>query len=264
MTNAMTYHSDEEVLAAFVDGQLTGEELQTVTSHLAECEECRMSIGEAAAFQEEQEPKRESRRSWWLAAAAAVAAAVLAVPGYQWWDLNNSQGKLWTAEAANDRPAGRLSGQTPYAPLHRIMRSGEKTQLPLDVDSATSTILGKFGNDQSQAARRLIAAAQAARETTPASAIATLTAIPETKRDAATWNDLAALQSQDPALRRDALASVEQALEKRPNMPEALFNRAVILKKLNDSGAPAAINAYLAVDPNSGWAEELKRKDPFE
>jgi len=144
------------------------------------------------------------------------------------------------------------------------MRGGEKAELPPDVDAQTSTILDRFGNKQSQAARRLIAAAQAARETTPASAIATLTAIPETKRDARTWNDLAALQSQDPNLLTDALASVDRALQDRPTMPEALFNRAVILKKLKDPRRQAAINAYLAVDPNSGWAEELKRKDPLD
>ena len=41
MTDAMTRHSDEEVLAAFVDGQLDREQLEAVATHLAECEECR-------------------------------------------------------------------------------------------------------------------------------------------------------------------------------------------------------------------------------
>src|SRR5438045_1793385 len=85
MTDAMTHHSDAELLAAFVDGQLDHEQLQEVTTHLASCEECRSVIGEAAAFEQESEPESKPRRAW-LAVAAAVMVAILAFPfarGYQ-------------------------------------------------------------------------------------------------------------------------------------------------------------------------------------
>ena len=39
MTDAMTRHSDAEILAAFVDGHLDCEQLEAVSAHLAACEE---------------------------------------------------------------------------------------------------------------------------------------------------------------------------------------------------------------------------------
>src|SRR5436309_1430799 len=82
MSNAMTSgHSDAEQLAAFVDGHLDHEELQTVTAHLAECEECRAMIGEAVAFEREREVEaRHTRRRMWWAVAAGVAVVVAALP----------------------------------------------------------------------------------------------------------------------------------------------------------------------------------------
>src|SRR5439155_21973612 len=79
MTDAMARHSDAEVLAAFVDGQLDHEPLQEVTSHLATCEECRGVIGEAGAFQREIQMQIKPRRML-LAIAAAVMVAIVAVP----------------------------------------------------------------------------------------------------------------------------------------------------------------------------------------
>src|SRR5262249_23631583 len=118
MTNAMTSHSDAELLAAFVDGKLDPQQLQAVTAHLASCEECRGVIGETVAFQREEEPQVRSRTMWW-AVAAAVAFAVLAFPGYRLYrqqQTDKSVQALFAAEAQNERPTdGRFSGQMIYA-----------------------------------------------------------------------------------------------------------------------------------------------------
>src|SRR5262249_59249515 len=82
MTNAMTSHSDAELLAAFVDGKLDPQQIQAVTAHLASCEECRGVIGEAVAFQREEEPQVRSRTMWW-AGAAAVGGAGVAYPRFR-------------------------------------------------------------------------------------------------------------------------------------------------------------------------------------
>src|SRR5947208_8565832 len=83
MIDAMTRHSEAEALAAFVDGRLEGNELAAVTEHLATCEECRMLIGEAAAFGRETSTDVQTRagtKKWWLFAAAAAIALILGVP----------------------------------------------------------------------------------------------------------------------------------------------------------------------------------------
>ena len=92
-------------------------------------------------------------------------------------------------------------------------------------------------------------------------ALATLNRISESARDAATWNDIAVVRSAngDLAGARDA---AEKALKLQPNMPEALFNRAVILRQLDSPDASAALQSYLAVDSSSRWAEEARKKGP--
>jgi anti-sigma factor RsiW len=85
-----------ELLSAYLDGELTADEQSTVLSHLADCAECRgeladidaartamrsLPVLEAPAIAEEPamtevrsiEPARHSRaRTWWAAAAAAL------------------------------------------------------------------------------------------------------------------------------------------------------------------------------------------------
>jgi hypothetical protein len=270
MTTAMPLsHSDEEVLAAFVDGQLTGEELQQVISHLAECEECRLTIADPAMFQqqeEEQQRRRASRRVWW-GAAAAVAIAVVALPAYRGYhdyatnrEADNSLQMLYGIEARTDRPQGRLNRQMTYAKPRPTFRGAERSDVPIELQAAAADIWGKFDKETLQGAVRAKAAAQAATENTPAGAISTLASIAPAKRDAATWNDLAALLQTDPNRLHEALAAADRALQLKPGMPEALFNRAMILKKMPDErAADAAIKDYLAVDPQSQWAEEVKK-----
>ncbi len=104
MTDAMTHHSDAELLAAFVDGQLEPEQLQLVTTHLASCEECRGLIGAAAAFEQEQEVTTQvkSKRAWMAVAAAVVVAVVGAYPlGHRYLhgrDIKEQAEEIWEAQ----------------------------------------------------------------------------------------------------------------------------------------------------------------------
>src|SRR4051812_10932355 len=72
-----------EVLAAFVAGKLSGEELKMTADHLLDCEDCPFIVREAArvAREEQQVLPRLARRPrrrlvWWLGAAAAAVATV--------------------------------------------------------------------------------------------------------------------------------------------------------------------------------------------
>lgn len=83
---------------------------------------------------------------------------------------------------------------------------------------------------------------------------------------ATTWSDYAAVvhaaAAPDDALQlATALAATEKALDLDPELPEALFNRAVLLEALFlRSQAILAYTTYLGVDSSSWWAEEARSR----
>src|SRR5205809_1451087 len=52
-------HLEPEVLAAFLDGELSQDENREVRSHLAECEDCHQVFVEAVTFLREEERREE-------------------------------------------------------------------------------------------------------------------------------------------------------------------------------------------------------------
>lgn len=84
--------------------------------------------------------------------------------------------------------------------------------------------------------------------------------------DATTWNDYAAAlhatATRDDALQLStALAAADRALDLRPALPEALFNRAIILDALAlHADAALACRKYLEVDSSSEWASEIRER----
>jgi hypothetical protein len=272
MTDAMTGHSDAEVLAAFVDGQLDHEQLEAVTTHLATCEECRGVIGEAGAFQMEEEAQRNSRRTW-LAVAAAVVVAVVAIPfgrpyvrGYlHQQKIKNSVQSLFAAESQTERNVeARFSDQYTYAKLHRTTRGEE--DIPIEIQAAAEDVLAVTEGDQSPTALRAQALAHAALKRQPSLVLDGVKQIPIQSRDSHLWNDIAAanygaaVRDDKPQLLKPALDAADEALRRQPKMPEALFNRALILQKMNDPRAVGAAKDYLAIDHDSDWAREIQAK----
>ena len=93
--------------------------------------------------------------------------------------------------------------------------------------------------------------------------------------DAELWSDLAAAylvrarRAEDPLDLLHALELLERGLELAPELPEARFNRALALERLQlQDLARDAWRAYLELDATSGWAEEasahLARSTPPE
>jgi CHAT domain-containing protein len=80
------------------------------------------------------------------------------------------------------------------------------------------------------------------------------------------WNDYAvvlhATAAPDDALQlTTALAAADRALDLEAALPEALFNRGVLLEALSLRGAAvAAFKTYLAVDASSAWAAEARER----
>jgi len=83
---------------------------------------------------------------------------------------------------------------------------------------------------------------------------------------AAVWSDYAAAlhatAAPDDALQLSmALAATDRALDLRPGLPEALFNRVIILDALALRGeAAVACRKYLDVDSSSPWATETRER----
>lgn len=83
--------------------------------------------------------------------------------------------------------------------------------------------------------------------------------------DASVWNDLAAAQYEgarryaDPELLAIGLGSVDRALALDPVLPEAAFNRALLLERLGlRDDAREAWSRFLALDSSSGWADDAR------
>jgi len=261
------HHAEAETLAAFVDGSLNREELDAVASHLQSCEECRSVIGEAVAFEVEETKKK---RSIWVPIAAAAMVAVIAgaviVPGKlqqrEERKIMKDVQALHEAVLPKERFSGRLAEQNVYRD-HRPKRgvpgqneNEDETLQRMRLQLAASTLLQTVGNDKSPVALRAVAAARAYGGSRP-EALAILEAIPESARDAATWNDIAVLRNE--LSRKDALAAVDEALKKNPKMPEALFTRAAILYDAIDPRAIKAYEDYLKIDSQTDWAKEARQ-----
>lgn len=95
MTSPRQDHPRPEMLAAFVDGRLSGKEREAMIAHLDACPDCYEVFAETVRFLQDEEPRgevvpigREGGRPrflrplyWTAAAIAAVLLAVVIVPG---------------------------------------------------------------------------------------------------------------------------------------------------------------------------------------
>ncbi|HET8774689.1 MAG TPA: CHAT domain-containing protein [Thermoanaerobaculia bacterium] len=257
---------DAETLALFVEGKLKRHEIAAVTAHLETCAICTRAVRGANA---ELAPPRT--RAPWLLAAAAVLAALVAVPALLYFRKVGVDPSLRTVIELSPRSARvlepRLSGGFPYAPWRGPNRSGAAP-----TDSRQLKLFGAAGELIERAAKAPTPQAQH-------DAGIALTVIGKPLeaaghfRDAAArgasarvWSDLAAaqyaaaLQLGRPSLFPEALASADRALQADPRLPEALFNRALILERIGLTGqAREAWQRYLAVDAASPWAAEARQ-----
>jgi hypothetical protein len=113
-------HPSPAVLAAFVDGRLSGDPRAEVVAHLDRCRDCYDVFAETVRFQREEAPRGRVLRParfgapqwvWWTAAAAAVLVVAIVVP-VVWEDLGlggaDGEGEVLpaTAELASALEAG--------------------------------------------------------------------------------------------------------------------------------------------------------------
>lgn len=260
MNDGASRHPEARIMAAFVDGTLAPAEVAAVAAHLGECSDCRTVVSETARFErEESEPASRAPR-WWIAVAAVVALVVIAIPVFRSRREGTPIATLITASPRAHRNVdARLSG-FPWAHLAAPVRG---SALP---DPADLKLTGAAGDvlDKTKDAHAVGVAYLLIQRRTDA--ITSLErAAQQQSNDAHVWNDLAAaryayaIREEHPSQLPQALADADHALRIAPSMPEALFNRALILEgmQLRDS-ARAAWKTYLDADSGSAWAVEAR------
>ncbi len=254
-------HPAAEDLGRFVDGTLDDAGRAAVVAHIADCDECRILVVDAAAFEQESGAATHgAAQKWWLTTAASIVI-IISVGFYLGHrdPLANQMATLAAASAKLEfRPVeGRLS-RFPYLPAKKTLRGPDES----DTDSwklgePAADVLERRGDDAKTRHARGVAHL-VLNERVPA--IEELTAATrEAPLDATYWSDLAAAQiaNGDAA---HALGSAEQSLRLQPDLPEALFNRALALQILGSKEAVSAYERYARADPGSPWGNEARKR----
>jgi CHAT domain-containing protein/tetratricopeptide (TPR) repeat protein len=263
-----------QILGAFIDGRLAGEELARVIEHLATCDDC-LSVVEVVEVREPATPipapaRLTPRRSWSFSRPLAIAASVAAIALLAAVALflrgrgeNDALRTLIAAAPTRYRTVEpRLSGFG-WAELRRLRANEAIAPDPesLRFAGAAGEVLARGNADPRAAGVAELLLAQ------PEPAIERLReATSHDPRNAGAWNDLAAAQLASAAQFRradelpDALAAVERALALDPRLAEARFNRALVLERMGlRAEAAEAWRAYLVVDSSSAWANEARQ-----
>ncbi|HEV7241183.1 MAG TPA: CHAT domain-containing protein [Thermoanaerobaculia bacterium] len=254
-------HIEPETLAALAEGRLTRKEIAPVLAHLRECTECTSDVEAVAG----SVPFRERRRFdvRWMAAAAAVIAIVTAVMLLRPRDPMQRLVSLAPRSARIIEP--RLTGGFAWAPYRGPNRADDSA-----ADADRLRLVGAAGDAvakaRGDAASEHVAGVALLLAEKPEDAVARLRrAAEQSPSDARAWSDFAAaleawaISSGRPSLHPQALAAADRALRIDADLPEALFNRALILEQLGlQAQARAAWEQYLRADPASPWTEEAR------
>jgi len=133
----------------------------------------------------------------------------------------------------------------------------------LELAGAASTVIQSLTNDPSARARHEAGAAYLLIERDRDAIDALESAVRQSPNDAAYWSDLAAarytlaVRENRPHELPQALADADHALRLHPRLPDALFNRALIIESLGvTEAARRAWQRYVAADPSTHWSTE--------
>jgi tetratricopeptide (TPR) repeat protein len=248
-------HPAAEDLGRFVDGTLDDAGRASVVAHIADCDECRIMVLDAAEFVEPA--VAHSDRRWWVAIAATIVL-VAAVGTFTYSRYHDPLAKVSDAYVQlSKRPIeGRLSG-FPFVPWSANRGKSDETDAPLMIlqwkAASVTELRGKDG--KTLHARGVAHLLSGDAETATVELSQAANAEPANARY---WNDLAVAQI---AARRPeaALSAAERSLAIPPPLQDALFNRALALEALGRRGeAHQAFDQYLATDRTSPWAAEAQ------
>lgn len=251
---------DEETLGVFVEGKLDAQRRRSVMEHLQTCEPCTLAAGMAAqSLREETAVPHRWRMTWWLAAAAVLATVLAGVAVIR--ERSPMRTLVAAAPADHRLLEPRLTGGFAYAEYRGPARdAGAPVTDParLALQGAAGAVLDRARHDASARTTHAAGVALLLIDD-PAQAIQKLRGI--AGGDAKVWSDLSAAYytSGRPSLYPQALAAADRALAIDARMPEALFNRALVLERMGlQAEARKAWERYIEVDSSSPWADEAR------
>jgi CHAT domain-containing protein/tetratricopeptide (TPR) repeat protein len=147
--------------------------------------------------------------------------------------------------------------------LQRAMPAGLLDPSRLELAGAAGAVIQSRGKDSSARARHEAGAAYLLIEHDRDAVDALESAVQQSPKEAAYWSDLAAarytlaVREKRPQELPQALADDDHALKIEPALPDALFNRALIIEALGiTAAARRAWQRYEAVDPSTHWSSE--------
>ena len=271
MTNEPTTRCPaDETLALLAAGDIDPQTRAIVLAHVERCSDCLAAVMSTIGHLQEEQSVQRTRidRRWWMSAVAAAALiAVLTLPLIR--GHRASVGMLVDRAPASERMVEpRLSGGFSWAPYRGPVRSADPAPdiARLKLGGVAGEVIERAENDPGAEAQHAAGVALVLVEK-PDEAAARLEAVARISHDAKTWSDVAAARyeaamhfrrvSQFPR----ALAAADEALRADARLPEALFNRALILERMGPAAdARLAWQRYLAVDATSPWAAEARER----
>jgi hypothetical protein len=275
---------DLETLAGYLDGRLTERERADIAAHVAECETCYFVFTEAAQTRASDVARAatlgngaKTASRWWTApkvvwssaAALALAASLIvavAVDFVPWRSDEASALRTLVVAVGTDRLIEpRLTGGFAYGPLRGAVRGADSESISPDVRIATAEVEKSLTGKRTAVALDRLGVSYLIVGNLP-KAVSALEDASDSGTSAGILSDLSAAylvrasrdgQPQDAA---KALTAAERAIGLDPVLPEARFNRAAALEKLElRDAAIAAWQDYLRLDNSSGWAGEARR-----
>jgi tetratricopeptide (TPR) repeat protein len=258
-----------ETIGAFVDGRFKDREREVVAEHLASCEACYFTFAESARLRAAAQPvvirTFTPRRIAWAAASTLAAAASIVFAVNLFFSGARTEEaafeELVAAVGTSRTFDARLSGGFAYAPV-RVVRSGGGDAPSLSPDARI--VMARIEKEYATGRASRVQAVAALIGGNTDYAVALLTALSGVRTDdARLLSDLAAAhlvraeRTNNPEDNSRALAAANRALEIERLLPEALFNRALALERLQmNADARKAWEAFLAIDDRSGWGDE--------
>jgi tetratricopeptide (TPR) repeat protein len=279
---------DAALLAAYLDQRLSPEQRAAVEAQLASDPESYELLVEVMSVQEHIAgdlarervspqpvllPFKPASRRWpivsgILAVAAAAALVLWTQPDIMRVLSGNKDSKLATLFAAvgNQRVIeGRITGGLEYAPFRSSSRGGE-SEANVRLLAAAAELhkaASELPNAENLHASG-IGFLLTGRLDDAIDALEDANTLTENARYRADLSAAYVGRAQHSGSADDwarGLKAAEHALKMDPNLPEALFNRAVTLTGLERTEeAAAAWSRYLELDETSGWADEARQR----
>jgi CHAT domain-containing protein len=267
-------HPDAETIAALAEGRIEASKLEETLVHVETCKSCTIGLELASETlsREGTSGTSSSHYGWWSALAAAVLAILIGAP-ILWQRLSRPKTPtIANLVALAPRDARlvepRLSGGFAWAPYRGAMRADSaKSSGSLRLGGAAADAIDHADRDATAESQHVAGVAVLLADDPLAGADRLRLACARAPGDARIASDLAAaryaaaLALGRSSLYPEALAAADQALRIDAQLPEALFNRAMILERMGLAGeARHAWERYLAADLSSAWAEEARRR----